>query len=100
MEAYLNTTVDYNDKDKNEAIKYGHAFFAGLETKTFATNATACYDSWIYFYYTELMHLEIALHYADIDDIVFNSTKLVGSVAEHMQLCTSFFQGFFYFYYN
>lgn len=56
----------------------------GLESKTFATNATTCYDSWVSFYYTELMHAEIAFHYGDTDDIVFNSTKLIGSVAEHL----------------
>lgn len=81
-------------------MSYGHAFLRGLETSTFAQNLTKCYDTWLQFYYVELMELEIAYHYADTDDAVFNTTHLIGRIGDHSLVCTSFVQGFYYFYYN
>jgi hypothetical protein len=100
LKDYLNTTGTYNNNATLTSFAEGHAFMAGLESSSFAQNATACYDSWIHFYEVELRNLEIALHYAAVDDVVFNITYLIGEVADHLQLCTSFSQGLFYFYYN
>ena len=97
---YLNTTIKYDHDQIEQAMNYGHAFLRGLESTSFAQNITKCYDSWLQFYYIELMELEIAYYYADTDDAVFNTTHIIGKIGEHSLLCTAFFQGFYNFYYD
>lgn len=77
---------------------YGHAFFSGLESSDFAENATACFDNWVYFYYTELTDLQIKYHYGSMDDNIFNTTKLISNISQHFQVCTSFVDGMYDFY--
>lgn len=90
LQAYLNSSIKYNDNLTRAAMSYGHAVLAGFQTKDFAQNLTECYDGWINFIVTDIQQLQIALLYADADDAAFNVTKVVGFAAKRMQTCVSF----------
>ena len=100
LQYMFNSTINYNDSNRIPAYDYGTAFMRGFESSDFATNLTQCYLGWVNFYYKELQQLEISLYYADTDDAVYNVTHMISNIGSHMQTCTSFFQGFYYFYYN
>lgn len=87
----LNTTINYDDEVKYSVVTYGHAFMRGFESTNFAQNITQCYDSWVDFYYKELQQLEISMHYADTDDMIFNITHIISRVGDHLQTCSGFF---------
>lgn len=100
LQGYLNSTIKFNDNKTIDAVKYGHAVLAGFETPQFATNLTNCYDGFASFVLDDIQHIQIAYLYSDTDDAVFNTTRVIGRLAQKTKTCLSFFQGFYYFYYD
>ena len=67
---------------------FGVALLKGLELDYFAANSTACYLSWVDFYYIELLVIQYRYYYGDTVDQVFNTTALISNVSDHLITCT------------
>lgn len=90
---YLNTTVHFNASKEYNVTTFGHAFLTGMQADDFSGNSTTCFDSILYFYYHELPLMQIRYHYGDTDDIVFNTTRLIYNISNHLTVCTNVFEG-------
>jgi hypothetical protein len=85
----LNYTFMPNMSQKANVTSFGLAFLKGMQAdKLFGVNSTLCFKSIVGFYFDQITAYEIKTHYADFDDILFNTTALISNFSQSMMICT------------
>ena len=93
LEYYLNKSIPFNESEHQKAYIYGNAFLKGLEANTFSPDFTDCYNGILQFAFLELPMMSIRMHYGNTNDNIFNTTKLVKKVTQHLSVCVSMVEG-------
>ena len=75
------------------------AFLAGLQADaTLSPNSTDCALNWMEFYYQDLTTYLIKMHYANMDESVFNTTKMIHFLSLDLMQCTDVIEDSFLYF--